>query len=75
MARRCGRPARTRRLIDVALAFRVVPAGALALPLMAFRQSPLIDPPPIGVAASISPDQALKAIRIARPNRSWTSGG
>jgi hypothetical protein len=44
----------------------------LALLLMAFRQSPLVDPPPITVAQNVSPDQVLKSIRIALLKRGWT---
>ena len=41
------------------------------LPLMAFRQSPLVDPAPIPLSAKISEDQATKAIKMALLHRGW----
>jgi hypothetical protein len=40
-------------------------------PLMAFRQSPLVDPAPIPLSAKVSEDQATKAIKMALLHRGW----
>lgn len=44
----------------------------MALLLMAFRQSPLVDPLPIVVTGNVGQEQVLKAIRIGLLNRHWT---
>lgn len=40
--------------------------------LMAFRQSPLVDPAPIAVPARTTPEQVVKAIKAALLHREWT---
>ncbi len=40
--------------------------------LMAFRQTPLVNPPAIAVTGKISSSQVLKAIRMAFVHRGWT---
>ncbi|MBS0571084.1 MAG: hypothetical protein JSS28_10775 [Proteobacteria bacterium] len=49
--------------------------AALLLPFalltMAFRQAPLVDPPPIAITAKISPDNVVKAIKMALVHRGW----
>jgi hypothetical protein len=39
---------------------------------MAFRQAPLVDPPPIAITAKISADNVVKAIKMALVHRTWT---
>jgi hypothetical protein len=39
--------------------------------LMAFRQSPLVDPPAITVAGNVAQDQVVKAIKIGLLHRGW----
>ena len=53
---------RTRRL------FVLLPLLVL---LMAFRQSPLVDPPPIDVPANITVPNVAKAIEISLIRRGW----
>lgn len=40
--------------------------------LMAFRQSPLVDPPPVPVPAKATADQVARAIKAALVHREWT---
>lgn len=39
---------------------------------MAFRQAPLVNPPPIAITSRISADNVLKAIKMALVHRGWT---
>jgi hypothetical protein len=39
---------------------------------MAFRQAPLVNPPPIAITSKISADNVLKAIKMALVHRGWT---
>ncbi|MBS0557591.1 MAG: hypothetical protein JSR27_09300 [Proteobacteria bacterium] len=43
-----------------------------ALLTMAFRQAPLVNPPPIAVTTKMSTDNVLKAIKMALVHRGWT---
>jgi hypothetical protein len=42
-----------------------------ALLLMAFRQAPLVNPPPIAITSKISADNVVKAIKMALVHRGW----
>ncbi len=44
----------------------------LLMLLMAFRQSPLVDPAPIAVPAQITQENVSKAIEISLIHRGWT---
>lgn len=39
---------------------------------MAFRQAPLVNPPPIAITSKISADNVLKSIKMALVHRGWT---
>ncbi|MHB8447014.1 MAG: hypothetical protein ACYC7G_12050 [Rudaea sp.] len=39
---------------------------------MAFRQAPLVNPPPIAITTKMSADNVLKAIKMALVHRGWT---
>ncbi len=43
-----------------------------ALLTMAFRQAPLVNPPPIAITTKMSADNVLKAIKMALVHRGWT---
>ena len=45
----------------------------LALLLMAFRQAPLVNPPPIVVSPNVNAGDVPKAIKIALLRRGWTT--
>jgi hypothetical protein len=45
----------------------------VALLLMAFRQSPLVDPPPIAVSPNVKGSDVAKAIKIALIRRGWAT--
>lgn len=42
-----------------------------ALLTMAFRQAPLVDPPPIAITGKISADNVAKAIKMGLVHRGW----
>lgn len=52
-------------------------AIAVLLPLLlllaGFRQAPLIDPDPIAIPSSITPQNVVKAIEISLLRRGWTA--
>lgn len=43
-----------------------------ALLTMAFRQAPLVNPPPIAVTSKMSSDNVLKAVKMSLVHRGWT---